>query len=327
MNNTPVIEVKNLFVEFKTHSGIVRAVNDLSYKVMPGQTLGIVGESGSGKSVSSMAVMGLLPKTANIYTGPGGYVRVNGKDILGLDGSQMRTLRGNTMSMIFQDPMTSLNPYRKISSQMIEAIMFHKNISKVDALKKATELLDYVQLPDANMSMNSYPHELSGGMRQRVMIAMALMNDPGLIFADEPTTALDVTVQAQILDIFKEIQTNFKTSIVLISHDLGVIASECDEVLVMYAGRAMEIADPNEIFMNPRHPYTQALKKSIPSLHASVDEGALYTLPGNPPALLNLKEEGCAFAPRCEFANDKCLEGQIELSQIKTDHFNRCINI
>lgn len=325
MSDSPVLEVENLSVEFKTHEGIVRAVNNLSYKVMPGQTLGIVGESGSGKSVSSMAIMGLLPSSANVFTGSNGHVRIAGQDTLGLSDSKMRNLRGNTMSMIFQDPMTSLNPYRKIASQMIESILYHKKISKKEALKKAEELLDYVQLPDSAVSMRSYPHELSGGMRQRVMIAMSLMNDPRLIFADEPTTALDVTVQAQILDIFKEIQKKFKTAIVLISHDLGVIASECDDVLVMYAGRAMEVAGPKDIFETPKHPYTQALKKSIPTLHAEVGEGALYTLSGNPPALLNMVEQGCAFAPRCEFAEQACLEGVINLNALENDRYNRCI--
>ena len=319
----PILEVENLHVEFHTHEGVVKAVNGLSYKVMPGQTLGIVGESGSGKSVSSMAVMDLLPKPPAIIK-PGSSIKIMGKEVTGLSPQELRHYRGNVMSMIFQDPMTCLNPYRRIDKQMIEAQVYHQGATKAEAFKKAQEMLEYVHIPDALTRLKSYPHELSGGMRQRVMIAMALTCDPKLIFADEPTTALDVTVQAQIMKLFKEIQEKFKTAIVLISHDLGVISTQCDEIVVMYAGQVMERGTPEDIFENPKHPYTLALKRSIPELYPEENESkTLYTIPGLPPNLMKLGN-GCPFAPRCESVIDSCTEGIIPNINVKENHEARC---
>tara|TARA_B100000029_G_scaffold22464_1_gene22505 strand:- start:46 stop:1032 length:987 start_codon:yes stop_codon:yes gene_type:complete len=320
----PILEVNNLHVEFRTHEGIVKAVNGLSYKVMPGQTLGIVGESGSGKSVSSMAVMDLLPKPPAVIK-PGSSIKIMGKEVTGLSPQELRHYRGNVMSMIFQDPMTCLNPYRRIDKQMIEAQIYHKGATKLEALKKAQEMLEYVHIPDAGTRLKSYPHELSGGMRQRVMIAMALTCDPKLIFADEPTTALDVTVQAQIMKLFKEIQEKFNTAIVLISHDLGVISTQCDEIVVMYAGQVMERGTPKDIFENPKHPYTLALKRSIPELYPEENEEKnLYTIPGLPPNLMKLGE-GCPFAPRCESVKDHCKIESIDSFGINEGHEARCL--
>ena len=320
----PILEVNNLQVEFRTHEGVVKAVNGLSYKVMPGQTLGIVGESGSGKSVSSMAVMDLLPKPPAIIM-PGSSIKIMGKEVTGLSQKELRHYRGNVMSMIFQDPMTCLNPYRRIDKQMIEAQVYHKGASKKEALKKAQEMLEYVHIPDTLTRLQSYPHELSGGMRQRVMIAMALTCDPKLIFADEPTTALDVTVQAQIMKLFKEIQEKFNTAIVLISHDLGVISTQCDEIVVMYAGQVMERGTPQDIFEKPKHPYTLSLKRSIPKLYPEEhEEKTLYTIPGLPPNLMKLGK-GCPFAPRCEQVQENCKIGSIDSFGINKGHEARCL--
>lgn len=321
---SPVLEVQNLGVSFHTHEGIVRAVNGLNYKVYPRETLGIVGESGSGKSVSSMAVMGLLPPQVTRIA-ERSSVKILGKEVLNLSKKELTKYRGNVMSMIFQDPMTCLNPYRRVDTQMIEALCFHKNESKKNALKKAQEMLEYVHIPEAKTRLNSYPHELSGGMRQRVMIAMALMTDPKLIFADEPTTALDVTVQAQIMSLFSDIQKRFNTAIVLISHDLGLISTQCQRIMVMYAGQMMETGSPQNIFENPRHPYTLALRKSIPDLHPTTEEsGGLYTIEGNPPNLMHLPV-GCPFSPRCTYAQEDC-EKNPSMREIDatTQHRIRC---
>lgn len=320
----PVLEIKNLNVQFHTHEGVVKAVNDLSYSVMPGETLGIVGESGSGKSVSSMAVMGLLPMPPAVIA-PHSSIKVMGKEITKLTAKEMSHFRGNVMSMIFQDPMTCLNPYRRIDHQMTEALLYHKKVSKAEALKKAQDMLEYVHIPEAASRLKAYPHELSGGMRQRVMIAMALTCDPQLIFADEPTTALDVTVQAQIMKLFKDIQKRFNTSIVMISHDLGVISTQCDEVLVMYGGQMMERGLPENIFTNALHPYTMALRKSIPDLHPKENEKPrLDAIAGRPPNLMKLPD-GCPFAPRCDYRLDACEEKSIPQKGITDKHAIRCI--
>jgi len=320
----PVLEVSNLTVEFHTHEGIVRAVNDLSYQVLPAQTIGIVGESGSGKSVSSMAVMDLLPKPPAVI-GKSSSIKVLGKEITTLSAAEIRYLRGNVISMIFQDPMTCLNPYRRVDQQMIEGLVYHKKVSKKQALKKALDMLEYVHIPDAESRLKCYPHELSGGMRQRVMIAMALTCDPKLIFADEPTTALDVTVQAQIMKLFKDIQKKFNTAIVMISHDLGVIATQCENILVMYAGQMMEYGTPENIFEKASHPYTQALKKSIPDLYPKADETRLLkAIRGNPPNLMKLPA-GCPFAPRCDFKESNCEQGLIASKNIGATHEMRCL--
>ncbi len=320
----PILEVLNLSVRFETHEGVVNAVNGLSYIVNAEKTLGIVGESGSGKSVSSLAVMDLLPKPPAVIDAKSS-MKVLGQEVVGLSKRDILKLRGETVAMIFQDPMTSLNPYRRVDSQMIEGLKFHKNVSTKEALKKAETMLDYVLIPDAAARLRSYPHELSGGMRQRVMIAMSLMRDPRLLFADEPTTALDVTVQAQIMDLFQNIKNNFKTAIVMISHNLGVIATQCDEILVMYGGSMMEFGTPEDIFENSQHPYTIALKRSIPELYPKVGESQkLSAIKGNPPNLMNLPV-GCPFAARCEHVTEKCRQGIIPVKKISETHSVRCL--
>lgn len=322
--NEPVLEIRNLKVEFHTHEGVVNAVNDLSYKVMPGETMGIVGESGSGKSVSSMAVMGLLPMPPAVI-GPKSSIKVLGKEITGLTPQELRHFRGNVMSMIFQDPMTCLNPYRRVDRQMIEGLVYHKKVSKKEALKKAQEMLEYVHIPEAASRLKAYPHELSGGMRQRVMIAMALTCDPKLIFADEPTTALDVTVQAQIMKLFEDIKRKFNTSIVLISHNLGVIATQCRNILVMYGGQMMEYGTPEHIFERTSHPYTIALRRSIPDLHPQGDKKAkLDAIDGQPPNLMKLPP-GCPFSPRCKYRFDDCEKPEIQARPLSGGHLVRCL--
>ena len=320
----PVLEINNLSVEFHTHEGVVKAVNNLSYTVMPGETMGIVGESGSGKSVSSMAVMGLLPMPPAVI-GPQSSIKVLGKEITKLSTAEMRHFRGNVMSMIFQDPMTCLNPYRRVDTQMIEGLLFHKKISKREALKKSEEMLEYVHIPEAAARLKAYPHELSGGMRQRVMIAMALTCDPKLIFADEPTTALDVTVQAQIMKLFEDIKQRFGTSIVMISHNLGVISTQCRNILVMYGGQMMEYGSPEAIFEKASHPYTLALRRSIPDLHPQEqNRGKLETIEGQPPNLMKLPS-GCPFSPRCRHRMDGCENPGIALRETTENHFVRCL--
>jgi oligopeptide transport system ATP-binding protein len=302
---------------------MVKAVNDLSYQVREGETLGIVGESGSGKSVSSMAIMNLLPKPPAMI-GQHSSVQFMGQELLKLSDREMRKFQGSDIAMIFQDPMTCLNPYRRVDHQLIEGLVFHKKVSRKEAIKKAERMLEYVNIPDAGKVLLRYPHELSGGMRQRVMIAMALIGDPKLIFADEPTTALDVTVQAQIMDLFKDIKQQFKAGIVMISHDLGLISTNCDHILVMYGGQMMEYGTPEDIFTSPKHPYTIALKESIPGLIASEDEPKyLPAIEGNPPNLLKLKP-GCPFNDRCAFSQQDCQAANIPLQSLGAVHQVRC---
>ena len=316
-----ILKVRDLEVRFNTHEGIVRAVGGISYTVRKGQTLGIIGESGSGKSVSSMAVMGLIPMPPGEIAD---YSSINfmGRELSRLSTKELAPIRGQQISMIFQDPMTCLNPFLKIETQMIEALIHHKKVSKREALAKAQAMLEYVQVPDAGKRMKTYPHELSGGLRQRVMIAMALTCDPQMIFADEPTTALDVTVQAQILKLFREVKSSFDAGIVLISHDLGVVATECDHIIVMYAGRIVESGSPEEIFETPQHPYTQGLKASIPNIDGEKTE--LAVIKGLPPDLRKLPD-GCAFAERCPVVTDKCHKGDIPLKTIASGHEVRCL--
>ncbi|WP_260604728.1 oligopeptide/dipeptide ABC transporter ATP-binding protein [Campylobacter sp. MIT 99-7217] len=295
-----LLEVRNLEVSFKTPDGIVRAVNDLSFDLKEGQTLGIVGESGSGKSQSVFALLGLLAKNSIVK----GSVLFEGKEILNLKPKDMNHLRSEKMSIVFQDSMTALNPYVKLGDQLCEVLTVHKGLSYKEAFKECVAMLDAVKIPESKKRMNQYPHELSGGMRQRIMIAMALLCKPKLLIADEPTTALDVTVQAQIMALLKELQKELGMAIILITHDLGVVAGACDEVLVMYAGRLMEYTKADEVFYHPSHPYTLGLMKTIPRLDIQQDE--LNLIPGNPPDLLNLPK-GCAFAPRCAFAKQICM--------------------
>jgi peptide/nickel transport system ATP-binding protein len=290
----PYLVVENLSVQFPTHDGLVKAVSDLSYTVRRGQTLGIVGESGSGKSVSSMAVLGLHnPRSTRLA----GSIRVGGTEVVGADEDTLRSLRGNDVAMIFQDPLTALHPFYSVGKQIGEAVRMHNNVSKADARRRAVEMLDRVGIPQASRRVDDYPHQFSGGMRQRAMIAMSLVNNPQLLIADEPTTALDVTVQAQILDLLQDLQKEYGSAIVMITHDLGVIAELADDVLVMYAGRAVETGPTKTILTLPEMPYTWGLLSSVPDL--SGDTAArLVPIPGTPPSLLN-PPSGCPFHPRC----------------------------
>jgi peptide/nickel transport system ATP-binding protein len=295
-----LLEVKDLKVHFKTEDGIVKAVDGVSYEVDRGQALGIVGESGSGKSVSSLTVMGLTRFAGNADIS--GSIRLDGKELLAASDEEMRRLRGNDVAMIFQDPLSSLHPFYKIGNQLVEAVRAHKDVSKSQALDRAIEMLGLVGIPEPRSRVDAYPHEFSGGMRQRVMIAMALVNDPKLLIADEPTTALDVTVQAQILEVIQRLQRELDTAIVMITHDLGVVAEVTDEIGVMYAGRIVEYADKDSIFAAPEHPYTWGLLKSIPRLDSPRGE-ELVPIPGRPPSLIS-KPPGCAFHPRCPYVRE-----------------------
>jgi oligopeptide/dipeptide ABC transporter ATP-binding protein len=295
-----VLVVKDLTVSFPTDDGLVQAVRGVSYRLREREILGIVGESGSGKSVTSMAVMGLLPRSARIT----GSVRFRGQELLGLRENGLNKLRGSKIAMIFQDPMTSLNPVYTIGYQLAETILAHNDVSKAQARKRAVELLDTVGIPNPKQRMDSYPHELSGGVRQRVVIAIAMANKPDVIIADEPTTALDVTVQSQVLDALRSAQQETGAAMVLITHDLGVVAGQADRVLVMYAGKPVEIGNVEDIYYHPRMPYTLGLLGSVPRLDANRSQQLLPIL-GSPPSLLNLPA-GCPFTPRCPMAKDRC---------------------
>lgn len=313
-----MLSVRNLSASFHTRAGIVRAVRNVSFDVAPGETLGIVGESGSGKSVTCYSMMGLIP------TPPGriesGSALLDGTDLLHCREKELRTIRGKRISMIFQDPMTSLNPYLTIGDQVAEPLIIHEGASRKEARARALEQLALAGIPDAEQRMDAYPHQFSGGMRQRVMIAMALITRPEILIADEPTTALDVTVQKQVLDLIRKLQRDMGTSVILITHDLGVVRRYADRINVMYAGRIVESAPARELLEHPRHAYTRALMKSIPGLHA---RGVpLYTIPGLPP---NMMQEpcGCSFRPRNTLGNPElCLtDREPELAELSPGHW------
>ncbi len=318
-----LLEVEDLKVHFHTDDGVVKAVDGVSYRVERGQALGIVGESGSGKSVSSLTVMGLTRffKSARIS----GSVKFDGKDLLRASDEDMRKIRGNEIAMIFQDPLSSLHPFYRIGKQLVEGIQSHRDVSKAQALDRAVEMLGLVGIPEPRRRVDSYPHEFSGGMRQRVMIAMALANDPKLLIADEPTTALDVTVQAQILDLIQRLQSELDTAIVMITHDLGVVAEVADEIAVMYAGEIVEHAATDTIFAAPEHPYTWGLLRSIPRLDLPSGE-ELVPIRGLPPSLITLPG-GCSFHPRCPYVREAHRHTHPPLDPVPDDseHVVRCL--
>jgi oligopeptide/dipeptide ABC transporter ATP-binding protein len=290
----PILTIRDLTVEFDTDDGIVRAVTGVSYDLYPGETLGIVGESGSGKSVSTMSLLGLIPRPPGRIAG--GEAMFEGRDLLTLKTRELRKIRGGAISLVFQDPLTSLNPVLKVGHQLAEALETHGTATDGRARTRAIELLDTVGIPNPEQRYEQYPHEFSGGMRQRAMIAMAIANEPKILIADEPTTALDVTIQAQILEVLKKARDETHAATILITHDLGLIAELADRVIVMYAGRVVELGDVHTIFASPRHPYTVGLMESLPRL--AVDEDWLRPIPGQPPSLINVPP-GCAFHPRC----------------------------
>lgn len=314
-----LLEVKNLKTNFYTDEGIVRAVDDVSFKIKKKETLAVVGESGCGKSITAMSIMRLIPNPPGKIEG--GEILFEGKNILKLNQNEIRNIRGNQISVIFQEPMTSLNPVFTIGNQIEESLILHKGISKGEARKVAVEMLKMVEIPRAEQIVDCYPHELSGGMRQRAMIAMAISCNPKLLIADEPTTALDVTIQAQILDIMRGLKENLGTSIMFITHDLGVVAEIADYVIVMYAGKIVEEASVLELFKNPLHPYTIGLLKSKPVINKF--QNKLYPIPGQVPNPLHMPE-GCYFNPRCEKAKDICKKMKPELRKICDGHKVSC---
>ena len=320
---TNVLEVKGLQTVFFTNSGLFRAVDDVSFHVRRGETLAIVGESGCGKSVSALSVMRLVPDPPGRIVG--GEILLEGTDLLGLDEADMRKIRGNRISMIFQEPMTSLNPVIRIGDQISEAVRLHRDISAKQAWDKSVEMLRLVRIPEPARRALEYPHQISGGMRQRVMIAMALSCRPALLIADEPTTALDVTIQAQILALMIDLQKELGMGLILITHDLGVVAQTAQRVIVMYAGKKVEEADVETLFANPRHPYTRGLMASIPAVPTAQTRGSerLAEIPGTVPALTRLPK-GCAFAPRCKLAVDKCRQEYPPLADFGGNHLAAC---
>lgn len=319
MGSKPILEVKQLNTSFFTDDGIIPAVDNISFHIDEGEILGVVGESGCGKSVTSLSIMGLVPNPPGKIVG--GEIILNGEDLTKVTEKRMRQIRGNDVAMIFQEPMTSLNPVYTIGNQLVEAIRLHQKIDKKKAREKAIEIMKLVGLPRSEELLNEYPHQLSGGMRQRVMIAMAMICEPKLLIADEPTTALDVTIQAQILKLMRNLNKDFQTAIMLITHDLGVVAEVCKRVIVMYAGKIVEQGDVHSIFKNPKHPYTIGLIKSVPDVKQKVDK--LYSIPGNVPRPGSIKT-GCAFADRCEAALDRCRTDTPPLVDIGGEQMVRC---
>jgi oligopeptide/dipeptide ABC transporter ATP-binding protein len=319
----PVIEVDQLRTYFFSAAGVIKAVDGISYAVRPGETLGIVGESGCGKSVNALSIMRLVADPPGRIVG--GSIRLAGKELLTLSEIEMEAVRGNDVSMIFQEPMTSLNPLYTVGTQIAEAISLHQGVSRREAYNRSVEMLRRVSIPDPERRASTYPHQLSGGMRQRVMIAMALSCNPKVLIADEPTTALDVTIQAQILDLMRELQQATGTAIILITHDMGVIAENADRVAVIYAGKKVEEASADELFDSPSHPYTRGLLASIPHLGTLAGPGRqrLEEIKGLVPSLAQLPK-GCSFAPRCAFATDECRITEPSLRALRPDHLVAC---
>ncbi|PIB26642.1 oligopeptide transporter ATP-binding component [Amylibacter kogurei] len=312
-----LLDVQNLSVSFNTNDGVVNAVNDVSFAMDAGQTLAIVGESGSGKSQTAFAILGLLAQNGM----SSGSVKFQGKEILNAPLEKLNKIRAADIAMVFQDPMTSLNPYMRVSDQMAEVLIHHKGMSKTEAIAESVKMLDAVKIPDAAARVRLYPHEFSGGMRQRVMIAMSLLCKPKLLIADEPTTALDVTVQAQTMTLFSELQSEFGMGVILITHDLGVVAGFCEEVMVLYGGRVMEQGPTDPIFATPSHPYTRGLLKAIPrvdQLNAELD-----TIPGSPPNMLQAPK-GCPFEPRCQYAQEDCVQSLRPLTEFAPARKRAC---
>jgi len=315
-----LLQVHDLSVEFKTDDGLVRAVDHVSFELEKGEVLGVVGESGSGKSVTALTIMGLLPMPPARITS--GQILFEGEDLLKKSEGQMRKIRGKEISMIFQDPFTALNPYLKISTQLMEVLEVHSTMTPKEGKKRCLELLEQLGIPEPEIRFNSYPHQLSGGLKQRIMIAMGLLLEPKVLIADEPTTALDVTIQAQIMELLKEINKTHGTSIILITHDLGVVAGFCEKIQVMYGGRLAERGTMDEIFYKTRHPYTDGLMRSIPSL--DITPGSrLNPIPGNPPDLSKVGDF-CAFHPRCPKAQDNCRNKRPSVSSDGPGHFYEC---
>jgi len=316
-----LLEVKDLIIRFHVDRSVVYAVNDLNFTLKKGSVLGIVGESGSGKSVTALSIIGL------IKCPPGkierGEIIFQGEDLLKKSPSEMRKIRGNRISMVFQDPMTSLNPLLTIGDQLTEAVLLHQKVSRTQAVEKAIDMMKLVRIPSPEKRIRDYPHNFSGGMRQRVMIAMALSCNPSLLIADEPTTALDVTVQSQILDLMKKLNKDTGAAIILITHDLGIVSELCENVLVMYGGNCVEYSDVRSVFKNPLHPYTLGLLSSLPRIVGG-EKKRLVSIKGQPPVLTALPE-GCVFYPRCNYREDKCKDSQVLLHQSEPGHMVRCV--
>lgn len=320
MSDETILKIKNLQTHFYTETGIVKAVDGVNFELNKGQTLGIVGESGSGKSITAMSIMKLIPTPPGRIVG--GEILFKNNDLVNISEDKMRKIRGNEIAMIFQDPMTSLNPVLKVGEQIAEAIVLHQGLDKKKAWEKAILMLKRVGIPEPELRVNNYPHEFSGGMRQRAMIAMALSCNPELLIADEPTTALDVTIQAQILDLMNELKEEYNTAIIMITHDLGVVAELCNNVLVMYAGNPVEYTDVDTLFEDPKHPYTWGLLASLPKLDDAGDD-RLEPIEGTPPDLRDLPK-GCNFANRCKNVQPKCLESKPKLKEVAKGHYVAC---
>jgi oligopeptide transport system ATP-binding protein len=318
--NNKLLRVHDLKTYFRTEEGLVKAVDGVSFDLKKGETLGIVGESGSGKSVANLSILRLIPQPPGEIAG--GQVIFEGEDLLTLPEKELRAIRGGQIAMIFQDPMTSLNPFLPVSTQLMEVTRLHLGYSREQAYEHAIEMLDLVGIPDPRSRVKDYPHQFSGGMRQRVMIAMALACKPKLLIADEPTTALDVTIQAQILDLIKQLKEETGTSVILITHDLGLVAGMTDRVVVMYAGHIFESATTKELFLNPQNPYTRALLRSVPD--PTEEGGELFQIQGLPPDLAHLPKDRCPFADRCPEAIDKCREEFPPFHKVDEDHWSLC---